>query len=84
MFASIQPLKTHPNPPSPSKLSGRKFFVAVLRSMKLKDLRVLGTHVSGALGAIKALLFRPPNAVSWLEEAKSCCPLPLYFVTPKR
>lgn len=82
VFASIHPLKTHPNPPSPSRLSDRKFLVAFLRSLKLKDLRLLGTDVS-ALATIKAL-FKPADGVSWMEEVVSSCPLPLDFVLPKR
>ena len=40
MFSSIHPLKTQPNPPSPSKLSDRKFLVAFLTSMNVKELMV--------------------------------------------
>jgi len=34
--SSIHPLKTQPNLPSPTTLSGRKFLVAVFSSLKLK------------------------------------------------
>lgn len=33
-FSSIHPLKTQPNPPSPRRLSGLKFLVAIFRSLK--------------------------------------------------
>lgn len=34
-FSSIHPLNTHPKPPSPRRLSGLKFLVASLRSLKV-------------------------------------------------
>lgn len=82
VFASIHPLYTHPNPPSPSRLSGRKFLVAFLRSLKLKDLRLVGTDIS-ALDATKAL-FKFPDVDCCEQEVLSICCLPLDFVLPKR
>lgn len=34
-FSSIHPLKTHPKPPSPRRLSGLKFLVANFRSLNV-------------------------------------------------
>lgn len=74
MFSSSQPLKTHPNPPSPSRLSDRKFFVAFLRSMKVKDLTVLEIGVSTLLGA------GSPNGFSWDNTVESNLALLEFFV----
>ena len=78
MFSSIQPLKTHPNPPSPSRLSVRKFFVAFLRSLKVNDLTVLETDVSTLAGT------EPPNGVSCDDAVESDLALLLGFVLSER
>lgn len=78
MFKSIHPLKTHPKPPSPSKVSERKFLVAFFKSVKLKDLRLLCTDTSN-LDAIKDL-FKLPNDNSPPGEVETC----LGLVAPER
>lgn len=40
VLSSIQPLYTHPNPPSPRYALDPKFLVADLRSLKLNDFRL--------------------------------------------
>jgi hypothetical protein len=81
VFPSIHPLKTHPNPPSPSTLSGRKFFVAILRSLKLKDLRLLEIDTS-PLDVIEDG-FKLPKVVCLLEVEESCFALQSGFVLPE-
>lgn len=46
VFSSIHPLKTQPNPPSPSKVSALKFLVAFLRSFKVNDFNPIITDAS--------------------------------------
>ena len=82
MFKSIHPLKTHPKPPSPSKVSERKFLVAFFKSVKLKDLRLLCADTS-TLDAIKDL-FKLLNDDSPLGEVETCFASPLGFVAPER
>lgn len=50
--SSTQPLKTQPKPPSPNTLSGRKFLVAILRSLKPKLFRVVESKVSPSLRGV--------------------------------
>lgn len=74
VFSSIHPLKTHPKPPSPRRLLERKFFVAILRSLKLKDFK-LSTNVTSLLDVeIKLLddeLLTPLTEDVWfLEESE--------------
>lgn len=69
VFSSSQPLKTHPNPPSPRRLSERKFLEAFLRSLKLKSLTLLEADIS-LLDDTK-ILFKVPKGVCWLEEVES-------------
>ena len=82
VFSSIHPLKTNPNPPSPIKLSVRKFFVAFLRSLKVKDLRLLESDVS-ALDIIEDM-FKVRKGACSLELVKSCFALHWGFVTPEK
>lgn len=90
VFSSIQPLKTHPNPPSPRSVSDRKFLVAFLRSLKLKDLRLLETDVSAlrlletgvwGLDATNGLL-KISLGDFWVEEVDSCFVLLWVFALP--
>nr|GMD29318.1 predicted protein [Ipomoea batatas] len=60
-FSSIQPLKTEPNPPSPSTLSGRKFLVATLRSAKLKLFKVVDFKISPSLRGAGGTAFLLPD-----------------------
>lgn len=46
VLSSIHPLKTNPKPPSPIRLSERKFLVAFFKSLKLKDFRLIGADVT--------------------------------------
>lgn len=52
--SSIHPLNTEPKPPSPTTLSGRKFLVAALSSLKLKLFKLedckMSTSVRGVRG----------------------------------
>lgn len=50
--SSIHPLKTQPNPPSPNTLSGRKFLVAVLRSLKVKLFRLDDCNISPSVRGV--------------------------------
>lgn len=71
VFSSIHPLKTDPNPPSPSTLSGRKFLVAVLRSEKLKLFKLGDCNISPSLlvvdGTLELELLSPPSMLTDLE-----------------
>ena len=52
-FSSIHPLKTQPKPPSPNTLSGRKFLVAVLSSLKKKLFKLEDCKISpSVLGVV--------------------------------
>jgi hypothetical protein len=55
VFSSTQPLKTEPNPPSPSTLSGLKFLVAVLSSLKLKALTLADSRISSSLRGVGSM-----------------------------
>ncbi|RWW62025.1 hypothetical protein BHE74_00030866 [Ensete ventricosum] len=50
--SSIHPLKTEPKPPSPNTLSGRKFLVAVLSSLKVKLFRLDDVKISPSLRGV--------------------------------
>lgn len=71
-FSSIQPLKTQPNPPSPRKLSGRKFLVANLSSLK-ENFRSLEAILSSSsslvveelLSALLVVVEEITGAVRW-------------------
>lgn len=82
VFPSIHPLKTHPNPPSPSKLSERKFLVAFLRSLKLKDLRLLVRDDASPLDVIEDG-FKLPKVACSLEAVESWFALQSGFVLPE-
>ena len=47
--SSIHPLKTEPNPPSPTTLSGRKFLVAIFSSVKAKLFKLVACKISPSL-----------------------------------
>lgn len=71
-FSSIQPLKTQPNPPSPRKLSGRKFLVANLRSLKgnFRSLEAIlssssSLEVDELLSALLVVVEETAGAVGW-------------------
>lgn len=64
VFSSTQPLYTLPKPPSPRKLSGLKFFVALFSSAKVKIRRLAASRIR-PLGSISSVL--------WLEM--EYCPL---------
>lgn len=64
VFSSTQPLYTLPKPPSPRKLSGLKFFVALFSSAKVKIRRLAASRIR-PLGSISSAL--------WLEM--EYCPL---------
>ena len=71
-FSSIHPLKTQPNPPSPRKLSGRKFLVANLRSLKgnLRSLEAIlssssSLEVDELLSALLVVVEETAGAVGW-------------------
>lgn len=49
LCSSIHPLNTDPKPPSPKTLSGRKFLVQVLRSLKEKHLKLGDCKISPSL-----------------------------------
>lgn len=51
-FSSIQPLKTDPNPPPPSTLSGRKFRVDIFISEKLKLFRFDDCKISPSVRGV--------------------------------
>lgn len=56
-FSSIHPLKTQPKPPSPRRLSGLKFLVASLNSLKVNFLSWHATFIcSESLGVEELLL----------------------------
>lgn len=67
--SSIHPLKTEPKPPSPKTLSGRKFLVAALRSLKVKLFKLDDCNISpsvrgvGGTDAEDALLTELLNSV---------------------
>lgn len=52
VLSSIQPLKTEPKPPSPSTLSGRKFLVAFLSSVKLMLFKLQDCKISPSLRGV--------------------------------
>lgn len=51
-FSSIHPLKTEPKPPSPNTLSGRKFLVAVLSSLKPKLFKLEACNISPSVRGV--------------------------------
>lgn len=51
--SSIQPLKTQPKPPSPTILSGRKFLVAALSSLKLKAFMLDDCKISPSVRGVE-------------------------------
>jgi hypothetical protein len=55
-FSSIHPLNTQPNPPSPRRLSGRKFLVANLRSLKQNFRSLEATLSSSSIFEVEELL----------------------------
>lgn len=55
-FSSIHPLNTQPNPPSPRRLSGRKFLVANLRSLKENFRSLEATLISSSTFEVDELL----------------------------
>ena len=55
-FSSIQPLNTQPKPPSPRRLSGLKFLVANLRSLKANFRNREATLMSSSNFEVDALL----------------------------
>lgn len=58
-FSSTQPLKTQPKPPSPKTLSGRKFLVAVLSSLKLNPFKFEDSKISPSVLTDDNLLLEP-------------------------
>ena len=73
---STHPLKTQPNPPSPNTLSGRKFLVAVFRSLNPKLLRFDDSKISLSLRGVcgteadeSLLLESLPSLLTYLEFA---------------
>jgi hypothetical protein len=60
VFSSIHPLKTQPKPPSPRRLSGRKFLVALFSSLNEKAFKFGDDNISPSLlgvGKHSELLF---------------------------
>ena len=70
VFSSIQPLKTDPNPPSPSTLSGLKFLVAVLSSLKVKALTFAASRISSSLRGVGSI----DAEDAWLLELLRAAP----------
>jgi len=70
VFSSIQPLKTDPNPPSPSTLSGLKFLVAVLSSLKVKALTFADSRISSSLRGVGSI----DADEAWLLELLRAAP----------
>ena len=54
--SSIQPLKTCPNPPSPRRLSGRKFLVAFFRSLNKKAFKFEDDRISHSVRGVESSL----------------------------
>lgn len=74
-LSSIQPLKTEPKPPSPSTLSGRKFLVAVLSSLKLILFKVVDCKISPSLRGVRGME---------VDEALLLEPLPFFELNPAK
>ena len=55
LVSSNQPLKTEPNTPSPTTLSGLKFLVASLSSLKVKLLTDVNSSISSSVFRAAAL-----------------------------
>ena len=78
--SSIHPLNTEPKPPSPTTLSGRKFLVAVLSSLKVKLFKLEDFKMSpsdrgvGGTEGVETLLLKPLKPCSSL--------LPSFDLTP--
>jgi hypothetical protein len=74
VFSSIHPLKTDPKPPAPSTLSGLKFLVATLSSLKVKALTFADSRISsslrggGTIDADEAWLLEPLKAAPFVLE----------------
>jgi hypothetical protein len=71
-FSSIQPLKTQPNPPSPRKLSGRKFLVANLSSLKVNFRSLEAILISSSSLEVEELLSAILVVVEDITGAVGC------------
>ena len=72
VFASIHPLNTEPKPPSPRTLSGRKFRVEVLSSLKVKLLTLADCRISSSLRGVAGLELGMDNAAE-TRLLLECC-----------
>jgi hypothetical protein len=84
--SSIHPLKTQPNPPSPRRLSGRKFLVAFFSSLNEKAFIFGEDKISPSdlgVGRLEALLFPlKEDGMVRLEGANERLVLLEVFETP--
>lgn len=83
--SSIHPLKTKPNPPSPRRLSGRKFLVAFFSSLNEKGFRFGDDKISPSVlgvGRLEELLFSLNDGMVNVEGAEERLVLLEYFETP--
>jgi hypothetical protein len=77
VFSSIHPLKTEPKPPSPSTLSGLKFLVAVLSSVKAKLLTLADWRISPSLLGVGGTVVDDADETRLLDVL-----VPLPFLLP--
>lgn len=83
--SSIHPLKTKPNPPSPRRLSGRKFLVAFFNSLNVKGFRFGDDNISPSVlgvGRLEELLFSLNEGIVNVEGAEERLVLLEYLETP--